>query len=212
MKTKRQARPNCERTPLETQPSNSTAAAETKPDLLIPSQVVKEMEASLADLRRAAGKMVALALISADWIRREASGYSEWEDLVLPGFEQGVQELAGELASAFGAQLDDWTYFLGLMMEPLRSHHDALQPVRDGAVPLPAPDNTGDFEWVVADLVLWGEKLSLLVANRDSRSGGVRVVIESADCLNAAWERAHVAHCRLIKAFCGERATVRAAA
>ena len=88
-------------------------------------------------LRRAASKMVALALISDDWIRREADGYQEREDLVLPEFQNGVAELAGELAAAFGGELENWTDSLGLMMEPLRSHHDAMKPVNDHNIPLP---------------------------------------------------------------------------
>ena len=65
----------------------------------------------------------------------------------------------------------------------------------------------------MSSLALWGEKLSLLVAKRDNRSGGVRVVIESADRLESAWRRALKASGQLRRAFQAvEAARVRVAA
>jgi hypothetical protein len=212
MKTTRQARENSARTTTANQPQSGSNPPSRDPDLLVPSEIAQDMQECLDELAGEAGSMSALLLLSADWIHKESDAYDNWNDLCSRGFHTGAKKLADTLIGDFNAVFDEWREFLKPRIEVLRSHGQPVAVVK-GAEYDERELHDDHVYWEGVDLAFWGEKLSLLLVNRsDDREGGVRIVIETATCLERALNDAeHAAH-RFQRVFCAVRATAAVAA
>ena len=89
--------------PPAASPENQEIRPAWSTKIFIPAEVAQETEAALAQLNTTGNATVSFLIMNAYQIRNSANAYAGWEHFDLPGFGEGVEELARRVGANFQA-------------------------------------------------------------------------------------------------------------